>query len=78
MIARQPGATPAEVVAWLLVALGVLVLVVAAFAYGAEASRWSGDTTAPAAWMAAGAGIATLAVVPALVLTGIRQLLDRR
>lgn len=67
------AATPAERTAWLIVATGLVVFFVALVTYGN-----AGEPAAATMWMVAGSALAFAAMIPALLLTGLRQLVSIR
>lgn len=67
----QLKATVAERTAWVAVCVGLALLFVAFVVYGNS----DGKPDAATAWMVVGGGLAAVALIPALLLTGVRQLL---
>lgn len=63
-------ATLAERVAWVIVCGGLVLFFVALVVFGNS----SDEPDAPTVWMVVGGGLAAVALIPALLLTGVRQL----
>ncbi|GAA3948994.1 hypothetical protein [Microbacterium soli] len=72
---ENTGSTGAEAVAWWIAGIGAGIFVIAIFVFFSESSDVWGDTSGPLAWMVIGATIAGIGFVPAIILTGVRQLL---
>lgn len=71
---RADAPTPTEVTAWVFVGIGVVIF---GFAFVTLGNMSYGDETVPAGWMAFGGAVVGIAAMPALILTGIRQLIPR-
>ena len=69
--------TSAERIAWWGSALMVVLFVVAWFWFLTESNRFDGNTAAAISFMTIAAALTGLLLVPALLLTGIRQLAGR-
>lgn len=68
----QHSATPTELGAWIAFGIAAVIYVIT-FALIGNAG-YGEDTTAAAGWMTLAGTIAGLTLVPAIILTGIRQL----
>lgn len=69
--------TSAERIAWWGAGLMVVLFVVAWFWFLTETNQFDGDTAAAISFMTIAAALTGLLLVPALLLTGIRQLAGR-
>lgn len=69
------GVTMIEGGAWAVAGLGALVWCVAGLVLLGQSDSYDPDTLTPMAWMGVGQWVAAVAVVPAILLSGIRALL---
>lgn len=71
---QRKRATGAEMTAWGVFAFGMFIAGIAYLGFLSASDDVHGDASAPFAWMIAGAALASAAFVPAIILTGLRQL----
>lgn len=69
--------TSAEKTAWWILAAGLGVALIAGLFFVSEIGKYNGNPEAALAWVILGASTCGLALVPALILSGARQLIPR-
>lgn len=73
---REAKITMTEAILWGVAGLAVLIYVIAYAVIGN--AGYDEDTTTPAGWMSFAGMIAGLTIIPAIILTGLRELLNAR
>lgn len=72
---QNHGATMMEITAWTVAGIGAAIWVIAGFVLMGDSDSIRPDVAGPIAWMSVGQWVAGVAVVPAILLSGIRALL---
>lgn len=74
----EPTTLAAETFAWWMVGIAVAVAFFSALAYMGQVNDYQGDPTTALGWLTVALTLMGLMLVPALILTGMRQLLTHR
>lgn len=75
-MSHEPGSpTGAEIASWVVVGLAAVAYVIAFITLGNL--PYGSDESAALGWMAFAGAVVGIAAVPAIILTGIRQLIPR-